>query len=138
MPGLLKIGFTNRDVKERVEELNAATGVPKPFEIEYYCLTRDVEQVEKEVHRHFISNRVPGKEFFSVAPSDVVELTDSLIKKVEFDRFCKTSAEPFTIMGPDDRLCIECGTLNRDLIPVGLDRMRVCRKCGRLLGWGGT
>ena len=64
MPGLLKIGFTNRDVKERVGELTAATGVPKPFEIEYYCLTRDVEQIESTVHRHFASKRVPGKEFF--------------------------------------------------------------------------
>jgi hypothetical protein len=34
MQGLLKIGVTSRDVRERVTQLSAATGVPKPFEIE--------------------------------------------------------------------------------------------------------
>ena len=140
MPGLLKIGFTNRDVQERVGELTAATGVPKPFEIEYYCLTCDVEQIESTCHRHFASKRVPGKEFFSLAPLEALELIDSLIKKVEPDRFCKVTAEPSVSkpLGPDDRLCIECGTLNRDVRPVGLNRERICKKCGRLLGWGGT
>ena len=37
----------------------------KPFEIEYYCLTRDVEQVEKGCTDILFSNRVPGKDFFS-------------------------------------------------------------------------
>jgi hypothetical protein len=139
MPGLLKIGFTHRDVSERVGELTAATGVPKPFEIEYYCLTSDLEQIENTVHRHFAPKRVPGKEFFSVEPLEVVEFIDSLVKKVEPDRFCKVTADPLSRpMGHDDRLCIECGTLNRDLSPVGLDRVRICRKCGRLLGWGGS
>jgi|WetSurMetagenome_2_1015567.scaffolds.fasta_scaffold13091_2 hypothetical protein len=140
MPGLLKIGFTNRDVKERVGELTAATGVPKPFEIEYYCLTGDVEEIEGIVHRHFTSKRVSGREFFLVAPFEAVELIDSLIKKVEADRFCRATAEPLDSkpLGPNDRLCVECGTLNRDVRPVGLDRERICKKCGHLLGWGGS
>ena len=40
-------------------------------------------------------------------------------------------------MGPDDRLCIECGTLNRDLIPVGLDRMQYAGNAAAYLV-GGT
>lgn len=89
MPGLFKIGFTNRDVKERVEELSYATGVPKPFEIEYYCLTKDVEEIEDTVHSHFASTRLPGKEFFSVELVDIIKFIDSLIRNVEPDRFCK-------------------------------------------------
>ena len=34
MPNLLKIGFTTRQVEERVAELSAATAVPGPFIIE--------------------------------------------------------------------------------------------------------
>jgi hypothetical protein len=89
MPGLVKIGFTNRDVKERAGELSAATGVPQPFEIEYHCLTRDVEEIESSVQAHFASKRVPGKEFFSVELVEAVELIDSLVKNVEPDRFCR-------------------------------------------------
>jgi len=140
MPGLIKIGFTNRDVKERVAELSAMTGVPKPFEIEYYCLTRDVEEIESAVHGHFSSKREQGKEFFSAALVEVVELIDSLVKKVEPDRFCNVTAKPSCPekpLGPDDRLCIECGTINRDVHPVGLDREIICGKCGRLIEWGG-
>ena len=34
MPNLIKIGFTTRDIQERLAELNSATGVPEPFIIE--------------------------------------------------------------------------------------------------------
>lgn len=91
MPGLIKIGFTNRDVKERVGQLSAATGVPKPFEIEYYCLTRDVEEVEEKSHRHFSSYRSKGKEFFSVPVIEAVKVIDSLVKTVEPDRFSRVT-----------------------------------------------
>jgi hypothetical protein len=90
MPGLLKIGITNRDVKERVGELSAASGVPKPFEIEYYCLTSDMEEIEKQIHEHFSSVRVSGKEFFSVAIVKAVEVIDSLIR---MERFYKNEAK---------------------------------------------
>lgn len=93
MPGLLKIGFTNRDVKERVRELSVHTGVPKPFEIEYYYLTRDVEEVEGKAHIHFSSCRAPGKEFFSVPVLEAVTVIDSLVKTVESDRFSKVTVQ---------------------------------------------
>lgn len=86
MPGLLKIGITNRDVKERVEELSAASGVPKPFDIEYYSLTGDMEEIEKQVHEHFCSVRMTGKEFFSASVDKAIEVIDSLVR---IDRFCR-------------------------------------------------
>ena len=52
MPGRLKIGLTGKEnVKERVQELSSATGVPGEFEIEYYCLTPYVEEIEKTIQR---------------------------------------------------------------------------------------
>ncbi len=133
MPGPLKIGFTNRDVRERVAELSAATGVPKPFEIEYYCLARDVEDIEGKVDQQLSAHRSSGKEFFKVALIDAVYLIDSLVRKVEPDRFCNVTAMP---LGPDDKICRHCGTINRDVRSVGLDRDKICKKCGMLFGWG--
>lgn len=86
MPGLVKIGITNRSVKERVDELSAATGVPKPFDIEYYCLSSDTEEIEKRIQEHFASSRVPGREFFSATVERAVEAIDSFVK---IERFCK-------------------------------------------------
>ena len=91
MPGLLKIGYTTGDVKDRMQELSASTGVPSPFEVEYYCVTRDVETIEKEVHRRFSNYRKPGKEFFSIPLAQAVATIDSLIKNVVPDRFSKIS-----------------------------------------------
>jgi hypothetical protein len=135
IPGLLKIGFTNRDVKDRVAELSSATAVPKRFEIEYYCLTRDVEEVESRVHQHLSAHRAPGKEFFSVSLIEAVELIDSLVRNVEPDRFCNVIAMP---LGPGDIICRQCKAINRDVRAVGLDREKICKKCGYLLGWGGS
>jgi|GEM_PF-6437445 len=86
MPGLIKIGITNRSVKERVDELSAATGVPKPFDIEYYCLSGDIEEIERRIHEHFASSRVLGREFFSTTVERAIEVIDSLAK---IERFCK-------------------------------------------------
>ena len=49
MPGLLKIGLTTRPVLDRVEELNAATGVPTAFKIEAYF-----ESSNPQAHEAFV------------------------------------------------------------------------------------
>ena len=94
MQGLLKIGFTSRDVKERVAQLSSVTGVPKPFEIEYYCLTRDPEEIERKAHERLVSQRAgKRKEFFEVPLLEAVKLIDSLIKPVEPDRYCRVNEQ---------------------------------------------
>ena len=110
MTRLLKIGFTNGDVNERVRQLSAATGVPKPFDVLYYCLTRDVEEIERKVHEHFSSHRVEGKEFFSAPAIDVVMVIDSLVKKVEPDRFCAITEESLSAGPP--YYCPSCRRTN--------------------------
>src|SRR3989304_8754805 len=86
MKGLLKIGFTSQSVEVRVKQLSSATGVPAPFEIEYYCLTLDPEDIEKKVHEQFSSKRI-NKEFFEIPLHEAVRFIDSLIKQVLPDRF---------------------------------------------------
>jgi hypothetical protein len=111
MPGLFKIGFTNRDVKDRAQELSAATGVPVPFEVEYYCLTRDVEIVEAEVHKRLSKYQQLGKEFFSVSLALVVDIIDSLTQTVEQDRFSKVRTRQEN-SAPVLYLCQTCGAKN--------------------------
>jgi hypothetical protein len=89
MPELLKIGFTVGNVEERVRQLSAHSGVPNPFEIEYFCLTLDVEEVEEKTHIHFSSRRVQGREFFLVPVAEAVTLIDLLVKPIKPHRFCR-------------------------------------------------
>ena len=66
MPGLIKIGFTDRSVEERVKELNSGTGIPVPFVIEAYFGSHQPERDEKAVHLALGHCKAPGKEFFAI------------------------------------------------------------------------
>jgi hypothetical protein len=67
MPGLVKVGFTERPLEERLAELSAATGVPTPFVIEYSILVEDQCTAEEEIHAALDAYRVnDGREFFRV------------------------------------------------------------------------
>lgn len=80
-PGLLKIGYTTHDVVARAAELSAATGVAGPFEVEYWHLTAEAEDVEREVHEHFKAVRVNQKrEFFRVEIDYAIEQLERRIK----------------------------------------------------------
>lgn len=111
MPGLVKIGFTYRRVEERLVELSGATGVPTPFAIEYYCLTGDVEDVEKQIHSHFACNRRPGREFFEISLTDAVAFADLVIRPVKPHRFSTVIPAPSVTPAPSGRLyvCTRCG-----------------------------
>ena len=77
MPGLVKIGMTDRDdVKRRMSDLYT-TGVPLPFE----CLAareiedREAADIEKALHTAFGPNRVnSSREFFQIDPEQVQAL----------------------------------------------------------------
>jgi len=67
MPGLIKIGRTEKIPTARLAEL-FTTGVPQPFEIDYYALVQDANKTELEVHRlldRFRSNK--RREFFAIS-----------------------------------------------------------------------
>ena len=73
MPGLLKIGWTDRSPEERVTELSASTGVPTAFVLEYHALLEDAQSAERTIHARFNESRVNGsREFFSVSLDEVV------------------------------------------------------------------
>lgn len=61
MPGLVKIGLTTRNPKERAAELSGASGVPLPFAVAWSRAVSDCAFVETAVHRMLDDRRVNGK-----------------------------------------------------------------------------
>jgi len=88
MPGLLKIGCTTRSVEERVEELNAATGVPVPFVVEAVFPSMAPMEDEARVHEWLKKARLVGREFFETDLRDAVAAIQSVVAcKAIFTRF---------------------------------------------------
>jgi len=74
MPGLVKIGRTQRDLDTRLRELNT-TGVPSPFYLFAAIRTADCCEVERALHKAFGDKRVSkNREFFRVDPRDLLPL----------------------------------------------------------------
>ena len=66
MPGLVKIGMTERSVQERAAELYS-TAVPTEFEIKLQCPVRDARAAEQELMRILEAHRCTEvREFFRV------------------------------------------------------------------------
>ena len=75
MPGLLKIGRTDRHPEQRARELRT-TGVPQPFLLEHYVGVEDSVRAEAQVHNFLQTNggRLSSdREFFSSNLEDAVE-----------------------------------------------------------------
>jgi hypothetical protein len=73
MPGMLKIGCTDRSPEERIAELSSATGVPTPFILEMSIYVRDHSQAEKEIHRELVQHRVSNsREFFRLTLAEAI------------------------------------------------------------------
>jgi len=79
MPGLLKIGYTERPVEQRLEEANLPNtwGPPMPYIVEFAKLVRDPNTKEQIIHKLLHDKRVnPKREFFSVTVQHVRLLFD--------------------------------------------------------------
>lgn len=74
MPGIVKIGCTERTVEERIEKLSKPTGVPMPFDCFFAVRVENAESVEKKIHDGLKDFRLPNREFFKIAPERVRSL----------------------------------------------------------------
>lgn len=79
MPGLVKIGMTERsEIDARLKELYT-TGVPVPFECAYACKVNQKEcaKIEKALHKAFAPNRVnANREFFRISPDQAIAILE--------------------------------------------------------------
>lgn len=79
MPGLLKIGRTDRTSYERIEELSSATGIPTPFVLVWQEEVSNSVCAEKEIHEYLHEYRVSeGREFFKVDTCIAVDIVKSI------------------------------------------------------------
>lgn len=84
MPGLIKVGMTQRCVNARAEELYQ-TGVPGRFEVYSFVSSPDCRELERRVHESLSVFRLSGdREFFQCDASDATTVLDQLhIEQVE-------------------------------------------------------
>jgi hypothetical protein len=82
MPGLIKIGRTNRSVDERLRELNN-TSLPTQFIVEHTIETSDSKYLEKMVHKNFDKHRInENREFFRIHHEIVIEYAKTINKSL--------------------------------------------------------
>jgi hypothetical protein len=71
MPGICKIGRTDRSPTQRLKELSSSTSAPVEFDIEFYVEVDNSTLMERRIHQAFDYARVnPCREFFSCAPAE--------------------------------------------------------------------
>jgi hypothetical protein len=77
--GLVKIGATTLDPKERARQLSAATAAATPFHVVYSRPTNDVTTAEAQVHALLSEFRVnDGREFFAVSVAQAIAAIDQV------------------------------------------------------------
>jgi hypothetical protein len=64
---VLKIGYTERTVEERIKEINSSTGVVIPYGCRAVWTVENASVVEKEIHAIFSDERIRNdREFFKI------------------------------------------------------------------------
>lgn len=123
MPGLLKIGFSTKVPTERAAELNT-TGVPSPFDVEYYCLIEEPATLEAAVHKALSSNRHTGdREFFRLSLAAAIQAVEQRAPFREHT-WCKS---PSLRPRPPSVSCHGCG--------ASYVTAQYCPKCRVKLVW---
>lgn len=69
MPGIYKVGKTDRSPSQRCFELSNSTSAPAPFDILFYVEVDNALSTERELHRAMDEHRVSdNREFFKCDP----------------------------------------------------------------------
>lgn len=72
MPGIYKIGYSDRTVEDRIREISGGTGVPGAFEKALSFEVADGQAVEARVHKELASYRIDKNREFFKAELDVI------------------------------------------------------------------
>lgn len=85
MPGLLKIGYTDKDPSIRAENMSRATGVPIGFDMVYSFACFNGIRLEHEVHIELDKYRInTDREFFNISIEEAIETIERLGQKYKF------------------------------------------------------
>jgi len=87
MPGLVKIGRTDRSTEDRVAELSAHTGVPTDFKIFRTFPVTDSLAAETIIHERLAEYRInKSREFFRISAELAASIIENEFGVVERDR----------------------------------------------------
>jgi T5orf172 domain len=79
---ILKIGYTNRTVEERVKEINSATGVFIPYGVRAMWIIKSAREVESELHTLLSPFRIrEDREFFQMDFKEAFKFISSYIRE---------------------------------------------------------
>ena len=99
MPGICKIGMTDRSPSQRRAELSASTSVPWDFDIMFYVEVEDALSVERAAHAAFAAVRVSdSREFFKCSPAEVYQW---LLRNAEINTEYVDGALLYELKNPD-------------------------------------
>lgn len=75
LQGMVKIGYTGKEIEVRRGALSKATGVPTPFKVEYiYRLQGRGMELEREIHSYLKEFRLNNeREFFEIGIKQAIE-----------------------------------------------------------------
>jgi hypothetical protein len=96
MPGLVKIGRTDRSPYVRAAELSEPSGVPGRYVVERVWSVPDTQAAECRVHAAFTRFRVPGSEHFQIALLGAVERIEAILGSPEPRHIWRTELERIT------------------------------------------
>jgi len=86
IPGIVKIGFTERNVFDRLKEINAAPGVIIPWNVVWSYKCPHGRALESEVHSHLEHMGLrPNvkREGFSISVTDAIKIIEELGQKYQ-------------------------------------------------------
>jgi hypothetical protein len=80
-PSMLKIGYTERMVEERVKEINRATGIFEPYGVRAVWTVLRAPQVEKAAHDALTEYRVRlDREFFELNYATAFKIVEDIVR----------------------------------------------------------
>ena len=85
IPGLIKIGKTEKDARKRINELSDHAGIPEDFVTEIYWHMENYHKNEILIHnslKNYKFNKLkPFNEFFKISILDAANIINELCKK---------------------------------------------------------
>jgi hypothetical protein len=80
IPGVVKIGKTEREVAERARELSSATGVPTEFTVFRQYSVEDATATERKIHEQLAEHRVSNnREFFKLSADEAASIIEEML-----------------------------------------------------------
>jgi hypothetical protein len=102
MPGLLKIGFTNRPIEQRIIELDNSSSIPTPFELEFCVRVKDAQGLERRLHSALHEFRVSNqKEFFRLLNEEAIKRILAILTSDEFASLDKVESSQISQLNND-------------------------------------